>query len=278
MTPRVLSVAGTDPTGGAGIHADLKSIAAMGGYGMAVVTALVAQNTQGVRSVHTPPVGFLREQLDAVCDDVEVDGVKIGMLGDTEVTGVVHDWVEDVAPSLIVLDPVMVSTSGDRLLAADAEQALRDLLPLTTLVTPNLPELGILVDEPPARSWPEALEQARRLSDSAGVVVLAKGGHLEGQDSPDALVDVRARPGQETVEHAGTRIRTPHIHGTGCSLSSAMATRLAAGDDWEPALHRVKTWLEDSIAHAAELRVGHGHGPIHHFHSLWHSQEKEDRS
>lgn len=268
VVPRVLSIAGTDPTGGAGIQADLKAIAAMGGYGMAAVTALVAQNTRGVRAVHTPPVWFLREQLDAVSDDVTIDGVKIGMLGDAEVTGTVRQWLEEVAPAPVVLDPVMVAASGDRLLAAEAERAVRDLVPLATLVTPNLPELAVLVDRPPATTWPEALDQARRLS-AAGVVVLAKGGHLDGAECPDALVDVRERPGSELVEFPGTRIDTPHTHGTGCSLSSAMATRLAAGDDRVTALRRVKSWLTESIAHAEELHVGGGHGPLHHFHSLW---------
>lgn len=147
--PRILSIAGTDPTGGAGIQADLKSIAANGGYGMAVVTALVAQNTHGVRSVHTPPAAFLREQLDAVSDDVVLDAVKIGMLGSAGVAQTVGAWLADVRPPAVVLDPVMVASSGDRLLSRDAEDALRGLLHGVDLVTPNLPELAALLGEEP---------------------------------------------------------------------------------------------------------------------------------
>lgn len=268
--PRVLSVAGSDPSGGAGVQADLKSIAAMGGYGMAALTALTAQNTLGVRSVHAPPPAFLREQLDAVSDDVVVDAVKIGMLGSAAVTQTVGAWLDAVRPPLVVLDPVMVATSGDRLLEAGAEHALRSLLPHADVLTPNLPELALLVDRPPATSWPAALDQARDLSATTGAVVLAKGGHLAGPDCPDALVDERARPGAVVVEVPGRRVATRHTHGTGCSLSSALATRLAAGDAWEPALRRVKAWLLDSLEHADELEVGRGHGPVHHLHQLWH--------
>ncbi|TFB85219.1 hypothetical protein E3O10_15445, partial [Cryobacterium luteum] len=163
---RVLSIAGTDPTGGAGIQADLKSIAANGGYGMAVVTALVAQNTHGVRSVHVPPVSFLREQLHAVSDDVEIDAVKIGMLADVHVTHTVSEWLGQVKPRLVVLDPVMIATSGDRLLTEDAEQALRDLLSVVHLVTPNIPELAILAGSPVATSWSAALRQAQQVAET----------------------------------------------------------------------------------------------------------------
>ena len=164
----MLSIAGTDPTGGAGIQADLKSIAAHGGYGMAVVTALVAQNTQGVRSIHQPPPEFLREQLLAVSDDVRVDAVKIGMLGDTATVEVVADWLPAVPGAVVVLDPVMVATSGHRLLDADAEKAVRELVPHADLVTPNLPELAVLLDVPVAEDWADALEQARELSRRTG--------------------------------------------------------------------------------------------------------------
>ena len=177
--PRVLSIAGTDPTGGAGIQADLKSIAANGGYGMAVVTALVAQNTVGVRSVHVPPVSFLRDQLDAVSDDVGIDAVKIGMLATAEVTIAVDRWLARVRPPVVVLDPVMVATSGDRLLDAEAEQALGDLVRRADLVTPNVPELAILAGEPVATSWEEVLEQAERVSARHGVLVVAQ--HVDGQ-------------------------------------------------------------------------------------------------
>ncbi|RLP74156.1 bifunctional hydroxymethylpyrimidine kinase/phosphomethylpyrimidine kinase [Mycetocola tolaasinivorans] len=268
---RVLSIAGTDPTGGAGIQADLKSIAAQGGYGMAVVTALVAQNTRGVREVHVPPVAFLAAQLDAVSDDVAIDAVKIGMLGDAAVIETVTAWLERVAPPLVVLDPVMIATSGDRLLAPEAEAALRGLLARADLITPNIPELAILAEEPEARSWDTVLEQARRVSGRYGVRVLAKGGHLVGSAAPDALVDAAATlpGGRSWVEFPGERINTPHTHGTGCSLSAALATRIAADGDWIAAVTEVKRWLTESIRHADTLAVGEGHGPISHFAGLW---------
>ena len=268
-TPRVLSIAGTDPTGGAGIHADLKSIAANGGYGMAVITALVAQNTCGVRSVHTPPAVFLREQLDAVSDDVTIDAVKIGMLADVEVIREVRSWLEACRPPLVVLDPVMVATSGDRLLAPSAEQALRDLVPLVDLVTPNLPELAVLLAEPQAQNWAEAIEQGKRLSSSSGVTVLVKGGHLTEAHCPDALVNTQGLLPTSVVEFHSPRIVTSNTHGTGCSLSSAIATVQARTGDWVESLAQVKDWLQDALAHADDLEVGIGNGPIHHFHRLF---------
>lgn len=267
--PRVLSIAGSDPSGGAGIQADLKSIAANGGYGMAAITALTAQNTQGVRGVHVPPAEFLREQLDAVSDDVAIDAVKIGMLGTVEVVGVVRAWLETVRPPLIVLDPVMVATSGDRLLDAEAEQALRDLVRLCDLVTPNIPELAIIAAEPAAETWPAVLEQAERVSASYGVRVLAKGGHLSGAEAPDALVDARSGNAAVVTEFAGIRIETSNTHGTGCSLSSALATRIAAGGEWAAAVGESKRWLSESIRAGAALQVGSGRGPISHFAGLW---------
>ena len=276
-TPRILSIAGTDPTGGAGIHADLKSIAANGGYGMAVVTALVAQNTRGVRSVHTPPVAFLREQLDAVSDDVTIDAVKIGMLANVDVIREVRSWLEACRPPLVVLDPVMVATSGDRLLAPSAEQALRELVPVVDLVTPNLPELAVLLAEPLAQNWAEAIEQGKRLSSSMGVTVLVKGGHLAEADCPDALINTQGLLPESVVEFFSPRIVTSNTHGTGCSLSSAMATVQARTGDWVESLAEVKDWLQDALAHADELEVGMGNGPIHHFHRLFADAERPSR-
>jgi len=261
--PRVLSIAGTDPTGGAGIQADLKTIGALGGYGMAAVTALVAQNTRGVRDVHVPPPAFLEAQLDAVSDDVEIDAVKIGMLQDAAIIGVVRAWLARVRPPVVVLDPVMVATSGDRLLDTAAEDALRALCADADLVTPNLAELAVLTGRPVAATWDEALDAAHRLHDATGTLVLLKGGHLDGADCPDALVG----PGG-VHEVAGTRIATRNTHGTGCSLSSAMATLRAAGATWPEALVRAKQWLTGALAHADALHVGQGSGPIDHFHEL----------
>ncbi|MGO1315483.1 MAG: bifunctional hydroxymethylpyrimidine kinase/phosphomethylpyrimidine kinase [Cellulomonadaceae bacterium] len=264
--PRVLSIAGTDPTGGAGIQADLKAIAASGGYGMAVVTALVAQNTQGVRSIHVPPVDFLDAQLRAVSEDVTLDAVKIGMLFDTPLVTAVATWLREVRPPVVVLDPVMVATSGDRLVTEEAQDAIRELLPHADLVTPNVPELAVLLGERPATTWSETLRQARALSAEHGVLVLAKGGHLDEEVAHDALVDGGAGT---VVELTAPRVRTGNTHGTGCSLSSAVATLRARRGAWEPAVREAKDWLAESLAAADELRVGRGAGPVSHFAGLW---------
>jgi len=266
--PRVLSIAGSDPSGGAGIQADLKSIAAHGGYGMAAITALTAQNTQGVRAVHVPPAAFLVQQLEAVSDDITIDAVKIGMLGDAEVVAAVRSWLEKVRPAVVVLDPVMVATSGDRLLQASAETALRGLLPLADLITPNLAELAMLLGEAQADSWAEALEQGRRLAAATGATILVKGGHLNGAACPDALVNTGGLLAQEIVEVPGDRIPTRNSHGTGCSLSSAMATAQARLGNWEASLRHVKLWLAGALESSDRLDVGAGNGPINHFHHV----------
>ncbi|WP_161958256.1 bifunctional hydroxymethylpyrimidine kinase/phosphomethylpyrimidine kinase [Arthrobacter sp. H-02-3] len=275
--PRVLAIAGSDPSGGAGIQADLKSIAANGGYGMAAITALTAQNTQGVRAVHVPPAEFLTAQLDAISDDIGIDAVKIGMLGDAAVIDAVRTWLEKVRPAVVVLDPVMVATSGDRLLKESAEAALEALLPLADLITPNLAELAILLKEPVAANWAEALAQGKRLAALTGTTVLVKGGHLPGGDGagdsagdgcPDALVNTVGLLGQETVVVPGERIATRNSHGTGCSLSSAMATVQARVGNWEAALREVKPWLLGALREASALDVGTGNGPVHHFHHV----------
>lgn len=266
--PRVLSIAGTDPIGGAGIQADLKSIAANGGYGMAVVTALVAQNTCGVRSVHVPPVSFLAQQLEAVSDDVEIDAVKIGMLGTVEVIEVVQDWLDRLRPPVVVIDPVMVATSGDRLLDGGAEQALRVMACRAQVLTPNIPELAILAGESVATNWTDALAQAGRVATRGNVLVLAKGGHLSGEYLPDALIDP-SNGGVRVTEIPGVRIDTTNTHGTGCSLAAALTTRFAISGDWARAAAESKQWLAESIRHGAELNVGSGHGPISHFAGLW---------
>jgi hydroxymethylpyrimidine/phosphomethylpyrimidine kinase len=278
----VLAIAGSDPSGGAGIQADLKSIAAHGGYGMAAITALTAQNTQGVRAVHVPPAEFLTAQLEAVSEDIGIDAVKIGMLGDAAVIDAVRSWLEKVRPGVVVLDPVMVATSGDRLLQESAETALHALLPLADLITPNLAELAILLREPVAADWAEALEQGKRLAALAGTTVLVKGGHLkdglhsglnddgdaDGGGCPDALVNTGGLLGRETVVVPGERVPTRNSHGTGCSLSSAMATVQARVGDWEAALREVKPWLQGALRESGSLDVGSGNGPVHHFHHL----------
>lgn len=263
--PRILSIAGSDPSGGAGIQADLKSIAANGGYGMAVLTALTAQNTRGVHDVHVPPVDFLCTQLDSLADDIVIDAVKIGMLATTEVIHAVTAWVNRVHPPIVVVDPVMVSTSGDRLLDANTESALRDLFAHADLITPNLLELAALTGAAPIENWSDAVERGKQLASSVGAAVLVKGGHLPGDDTPDALVEASG----EVWEFTGPRTATRATHGTGCSLSSALATRRARGEDWPTAVASARSWLRESLREGEALAVGAGHGPVSHFAGLW---------
>ncbi|WP_260981215.1 bifunctional hydroxymethylpyrimidine kinase/phosphomethylpyrimidine kinase [Curtobacterium pusillum] len=272
--PRVLSIAGTDPTGGAGLQADLKSIAAHDGYGMGVVTALVAQNTHGVRSVHVPDVAFLREQLDAVSDDVTIDAVKTGMLGTAPVVRVVTDWLRQHRPPVVVIDPVMVATSGDRLLDDDASEAMSSLLELADLVTPNRDELAVLAGlagragDPDGADGPDGaadrvtppVDAAVAIARAWDVLVLVKGGHDDGATSDDVLVSASG----VVRTFSSPRIATTNTHGTGCSLSSAIATLVARDGDWELAIGTAKTWLTDALRGADALGVGTGNGPVDH--------------
>lgn len=272
--PNLLSIAGTDPTGGAGIQADLKSFAAHRGYGMCVVTALVAQNTQGVREIHLPPVEFLRAQLDAVSDDVVVDGVKVGMLGTSEIIGTVAAWWDEQAAEgrrpVLVVDPVMVATSGDRLLDADAESALIGFLHRADLITPNVPELALLAGSEPAADAEGLIAQARQVADAHDVLVLAKGGHLEDETVVDTLVRPTAEGGRPAEQQfAAPRIHTKNTHGTGCSVSAALAALRARGMQWDQAVAEVKAWMTSALEASEDLDVGQGHGPIQHFADLW---------
>ncbi|MDI3331697.1 MAG: bifunctional hydroxymethylpyrimidine kinase/phosphomethylpyrimidine kinase [Micrococcus sp.] len=260
--PRVLSIAGTDPSGGAGTAADLKSITAAGGYGMSVVTALVAQNTHGVRDVHVPPSEFLRAQLDAVSDDVTLDAVKTGMLGTTGIIETVADWCEANPPEVLVVDPVMIATSGDRLLQPEAEQAMVEFCRRATVITPNIDELAVLTGSPRAADEAEALDQATRWSAATGVAVVVKTGHLDTRRVTNTWV----HPDGTLISVPSTRLDTTSTHGTGCSLSSALATRLGRGDTPGAALAWATEWLHEAIAHGAALRVGSGHGPVDHAH------------
>ncbi|OKL52960.1 bifunctional hydroxymethylpyrimidine kinase/phosphomethylpyrimidine kinase [Bowdeniella nasicola] len=259
--PRVLSIAGSDPSGGAGIQADLKSITAAGGYGMTAITALTVQNTQGVRDVHAPSHEFLTAQLEALSDDIDIDGVKTGMLATAQIIEAVATWLEAHPVPVLVVDPVMVATSGDRLLDEDAEEAMRDFCRRATVVTPNIGELAVLTGQSPAQNVEQVLEQARSWSAETGVAVVVKTGHLAGiADATNYLVS----PDGTTHAAPTARIETSATHGTGCSLSSALATRLAAGDDPEIALEWASQWLNEAIAHAESLGVGKGHGPVDH--------------
>ncbi|PQZ90227.1 bifunctional hydroxymethylpyrimidine kinase/phosphomethylpyrimidine kinase [Arthrobacter sp. MYb227] len=264
----ILSIAGSDPSGGAGIQADLKSIAACGGYGMAVISALTAQNTRGVRAVHVPPPAFLAEQLSAVSEDIEIDAIKIGMLANAEIITELTTWLAGIRATAVipvVLDPVMIATSGDRLLDHAGENALLKLMEFTDVLTPNIPELAVLARTEVATSWEEVIVQARHVASTHSVLVLAKGGHLDGPQCPDALIDATG------ILHgvSAPRLATRNTHGTGCSFSSALATFYARTGDWVQALDSAKDWLNTAISGADQLRVGSGHGPIHHFGVLW---------
>ncbi|MFW0112626.1 bifunctional hydroxymethylpyrimidine kinase/phosphomethylpyrimidine kinase, partial [Rothia sp. CCM 9416] len=270
--PNVLSIAGTDPSGGAGAQADLKSIAAAGGYGMNAVTALVAQNTQGVSAVEVPPADFLRAQLDAVSEDVRIDAVKIGMLGSADIIDTVAAWLDSNPQQLVVLDPVMVATSGDRLLETEAEDALRRFLKYATVITPNIPELAILAEDSEPDTWDSACALAQVVAERYQVAVIVKSGHLPGDQAGNAVVTTQGT----TAVFRQKKIDTSNTHGTGCSLSAALATRLATGASLEAALEWTSTWLHGAISTSHHLSVGQGHGPINHFWRLWEQSRVAD--
>lgn len=264
-TPVALTIAGSDSSGGAGIQADLKTFAALGVYGASAITALTAQNTKGVTGIHAVPAAFVTAQIDAVFSDLDVGAVKIGMVAQTESVDAIASALARWQPRHIVLDPVMVASSGDRLLAAEAVEALRTkLTPLASVITPNLPEAAALLDKPIARSATEIESQGRRLLGLGCRAVLIKGGHGEGADSIDYLVSA-----DKTIALAAPRVATRNTHGTGCSLSSAIAAGLARGEDLETAVRNAKSWISAAIAAADRFSVGHGHGPIHHFHKFY---------
>ncbi|TDK31383.1 bifunctional hydroxymethylpyrimidine kinase/phosphomethylpyrimidine kinase [Rhizobium deserti] len=266
MIRNVLSIAGSDPSGGAGIQADLKTFAACGTYGMAVVTALTAQNTRGVTGIHAVPPAFVAAQIQAIFDDIRVDAVKIGMVATAEIAEVIADMLEEKKKSLpILLDPVMVAKGGSPLLSDEAVAVVRDrLVPLATIVTPNLPEAAVLLGEAVATTREEMEAQGERLRQLGPRAVLVKGGHLEANDSPDLLA---AADGLRWFE--GERRPTRNTHGTGCTLSSAIAASLARGASAAEAVEAAKTYLGGAIAAADSLSVGLGHGPVHHFHQFW---------
>ena len=264
-TPVALTIAGSDSSGGAGIQADLKTFAALGVYGASAITALTAQNTKGVTGIHAVPAEFVTAQIDAVFSDLDVGAVKIGMVAQAASIDAIAAALARWKPGHIVVDPVMVATSGDRLLAAEAVEALRTkLMRSASVITPNLPEAAALLDEPIARSEAEIESQGRRLLGLGCRAVLIKGGHGEGTESIDYLVTANT-----TIALAAPRVATRNTHGTGCSLSSAVAAGLAKGDDLETAARNAKSWISAAIASADRFSVGHGHGPVHHFHKFY---------
>jgi len=264
-TPIALTIAGSDSSGGAGIQADLKTFAALGVFGASVITALTAQNTQGVSGIHAVPAEFVTAQIDAVFSDLAVAAVKIGMVAQPASIDAIVAGLKRWSPKHVVLDPVMVATSGDRLLAAEAVEALRSkLIPLAAVITPNLPEAAALLDEPVAISEAAVESQGRRLLSMGCGAVLIKGGHGQGAESIDYLVDAKG-----VIALAAPRIATKNTHGSGCSLSSAIAAGLAKGESLEAAVRNAKAWVSAAIASADRFSVGHGHGPIHHFHRYY---------
>ena len=264
-TPVALTIAGSDSCGGAGIQADLKTFAALGVYGACAITAVTAQNTWGVTAVHPVPADIVAAQIDAVFADLEVGAVKIGMVAQRATIAAVVAALQRWSPKHVVLDPLLVATSGDRLLAADAVEALRTaLIPRASIITPNLPEAAALLNESVVSGAAAIEAQGRGLLALGCAAVLLKGGHGEGSESVDYLV----RDGS-TLALAAPRIATQNTHGTGCSLSSAIASGLARGEDLETAVRHAKAFISAALAAADRFTVGHGQGPIHHFHRFY---------
>jgi hydroxymethylpyrimidine/phosphomethylpyrimidine kinase len=272
--PNVVSIAGVDPSGGAGILADVKAFSALGAYGCAVVAALTAQNTRAVTGIFALPPAFVREQIDTLFGDVTIAAAKVGMLGQAPVIAAVAEALAKWQPPHLVLDPVMIAKSGDALLEKQAVGALREaLLPLATLLTPNLPEAGVLLQ----RRAPDSLKEMRlaaealreRMTHAGSRWVYLKGGHLSAADSPDLLFD-----GDRMIELSAPRVSTKNTHGTGCTLSAALAALLPQHADVPSAARAAKRYLSAAIAQADRLAVGGGHGPVHHFHALWRGIER----
>ena len=257
---RVLSIAGSDSGGGAGIQADLKTFSALGCYGMTAITAITAQNTQGVRAIHGIPPDMLRAQIDAVAEDIGVDAVKVGMLHDPEVVRVVVKAIARHQMLQVVLDPVMVATSGDRLMADETVSVLvQELFPLVTVVTPNLDEAALLLGR--AIDGADALDEAASALLALGApAVLLKGGHLPG----DLVIDVLAMAGCGRLRLQSPRIATHNGHGTGCTLSSAIAAHLALGFPLPQAVEQARAYILGAIAAGADVHTGHGQGPLNH--------------
>jgi len=263
---RVLSIAGSDSGGGAGIQADLKTFAACGCFGMSVVTAITAQNTCGVDDIHTIPTASIAAQIRAVLDDIGADAVKIGMLHSAEVINTVADNLRSSSCGSIVVDPVMVATSGDRLIEESAVVTLkRELLPLATLITPNIAEAEIMTGKN-IRTQADMETAAVHLRNEFGINVLLKGGHLED----DALVDIMLATGaKRPLFFPNRRIDTRNTHGTGCTLSSAITAFMAQGKTLAEAVDAGEKYLHAAIAAGAGYSIGKGHGPVHHFHRFW---------
>lgn len=265
MTAIAVTIAGSDSSGGAGIQADLKTFSALGVYGASVITALTAQNTLGVQAIHDVPAGFVAQQFDSVFSDLSVRAVKIGMLSQPDVIAAVAEGLDRHGATHVVVDPVMVATSGDRLLAPAAVDNLRNLLlPRAVIVTPNLPEAAALVDMPVPHDEAAMQAVAERILTLGPKAVLVKGGHGHGPESTDLLVTPDG-----IRRFSAPRVATKNTHGTGCTLSSAIAALLARGATLEEAVAGGKAYVSAAIAASERLSIGAGHGPVHHFHQWW---------
>ncbi|MFA9438400.1 bifunctional hydroxymethylpyrimidine kinase/phosphomethylpyrimidine kinase [Uliginosibacterium sp. sgz301328] len=265
MIAHALTIAGSDSGGGAGIQADLKTFSALGAYGMSVLTALTAQNTRGVTDVQPVPPEFVAAQMDAVFSDIRVDAVKFGMLANAGIVHAVAEGIERHRPAYVVLDTVMVAKGGHRLLAADAVAAIRDrLMPLASIITPNLPEAAALLDCDVAEDEEEMHRQGLALIEAGAQAVLMKGGHLDAVDSPDWLITPE---GEARIVHP--RVATRNTHGTGCTLSAALAALRPKHADWVTTVVAARAYLQSALEAADRLDVGHGIGPVHHFHQWW---------
>ncbi len=263
---RCLSIAGSDPSGGAGIQADLKTFSALGCYGMTAIVAVVDENTAGVTGVHPVPVDFVTGQIRSCLDDIGADAIKIGMLHSAELIRAVKDTLEGYGTRNTVLDPVMVATSGDPLLQADAVATLRDeLIPSVRVITPNIPEAELLLGRP-LKSQEDLPGAAKELSQDGRVSVLLKAGHMH--DDTVADIFYNAEDGSLTVLES-PRTATRNTHGTGCTMSSALASFLAHGHDLTEAARLAKAYISRAITAGAGYRIGHGHGPVHHFCDWW---------
>jgi hydroxymethylpyrimidine/phosphomethylpyrimidine kinase len=263
---KVLTIAGSDSGGGAGIQADLKTFSAIGCYGMSVITALTAQNTQGVKGIHAVPPGFAVEQIEAVLSDIGADAIKIGMLYSAELIEAVAQELKKHGARKIVLDPVMVAQSGDKLLQDDAIEAIKmHLMPLADVVTPNIPEASVLCGTQ-LTQWSDIESAAETLSKYGSRSILIKGGHGDESKSTDLLF--LSREGR-FVSLEADRIKTNNNHGTGCTLSSAIASYMAKGNDIEKSVQMAKEFMNHAIAAGAHYKIGHGHGPVHHFFQWW---------
>ncbi|HEY9104826.1 bifunctional hydroxymethylpyrimidine kinase/phosphomethylpyrimidine kinase [Chitinimonas sp.] len=265
MIYHALTIAGSDSGGGAGIQADLKTFSALGAYGLSVLTALTAQNTQGVQAVHPVPPDFVAAQLDAVFADIRVDAVKLGMLANADIVHAVADSLARHQPAHVVLDTVMIAKGGHPLLSQDAVGAIRErLLPLASLITPNLPEAAALLDVEVATTEDMMREQGRRLMAAGAQAVLMKGGHLGGAESPDWLITPE---GETRIVYP--RVPTRNTHGTGCTLSAALAALRPRHVDWPATVMAARAYLQAALSAADKLQVGQGIGPVHHFHAWW---------